>query len=549
MNPAQRLLALRLVAVFALYLLAAKAGLTMAVVGSTVTLVWAPSGIALAALLTFGQRMAFAVFLGALAANLGTGLPLPAVLSIATGNTLEAWIAARLLVRFSRFDPARLGLQDALGLIGLGALGSTLVSATLGWVTLLSVGAISAAEGLSVGFKWWLGDMMGMLVVTPALLMLLHRRLHWPTRAQGLEAVALLAGLLVVSFNIFDQAVPVARGQYLIALAVFPFVIWAALRFEQWGSSGVTSVVSLLAIWGTSRGHGPFVSEVAVDGLVRWCAFGIITAVTGLLLAASMADRRSTQRALHRSLADLEQRVAERTQVLQATTEQLQRETADNRRLETELIRVNEEQQQSLGRELHDGLGQLLTSLSLMCAAAHQRLVEHGLPEADALQRIREVVAQCEQTTHAVARGLYPVALEFGGLATALEQLAEHTRLQLGTPAQVHIDPQVRIAQPLVALNLYRVAQEAVSNAIKYSGARQLQLSLFAAGGRHGLSVRDDGIGIDLSQPAQGSGLGLASMRFRASLLGGHLDIRRTDDPTGTLVSVTYPIPTDHEPC
>jgi len=519
-------IAQRLLGVILLYLAAAQGGLMVAVVGSTVSLVWAPSGIALAALLLYGRRMALGVFLGAFAANAWTGIPLPAALSIALGNVLEALAGAWLLGRLAQ-QPGALGsLRDVLVLIVGAALLSTTLSAAVGVATLTWIGAVEPADAATVGLKWWLGDMMGVLVVTP-LLLLLHGRLRWPTRREALEGLCLFAALTGVGLKIFGASGQSAQGYYASSLAVFPFVIWAALRFDQWGASLVSLLVSVLAIWGTAQGLGPFVEGDPVDSLVRWCAFGIVTAVTGLLLAAAVAEQRQ-------SYNELEQRVLERTQELAAAS-------AEGRRLETALIGVSEAQQQALGRELHDGLGQMLTSLSLMCASVQQRLQARAQPEAEALQRIAEVIAQASEMTRSVARGLYPVALEFGGINAALEQLAEHTRVHLRQDCVFEVDPHLHLHDPLVAVNLYRVAQEAVNNAVKHGRGGQIRIALARAGAENRLSISDDGRGLP-QQPAADltPGLGLASMRFRARQLGGRLEIEPRL-PRGTTISVSYP--------
>lgn len=525
-----------------LYVAAARAGLQLAVVGSTVTLLWAPSGIALAALLVFGPRMALGVGVGAFIANAWTGIPPTAALAIALGNTLEAAVGAALLLRVLHFGTRLETLRDALSLIAAAAGFSTLLSALVGVSTLAWIGTISWVDGATVGLKWWLGDMMGVLVVTPLLLLLLTRPLRAPTWREALEVACLLTALVLVSLKIFGANEAAARGHYATSLLIFPFVIWGALRFDQWGASLVTLVVSALAVWGTAQGTGPFAVEQAVDSLMRWCAFAIVTAVTGLLMAATVAGQRRAQDALKRSHAELEQRVQARTADLAAAGAKLAQEMAEGRRLEAALIRISEDQQQSLGRELHDGLGQLLTSVSLMTAALQQQLLAaRQQPEAATAARINQLIAEATAMTRSVARGLYPVALEFGGLSAALQELAEQTRTLLKIDCQFSRDPQAREPSPPTALNLYRVAQEAVANAVKHSQARHLRLALSRADGSHQqLSITDDGLGIDPARLSPGSGLGLASMRFRASVLGGHLDVQ-TRGASGTTVTLTYP--------
>lgn len=542
--------ALQLLAVTALYLAAAKAGLAYAVVGSTVSLIWAPSGIALVAMLCFGNWMFAAVFMGAFLANASTDVPLWTALTIAAGNALEAAVGAQLLLRVARFGQGLKSVRDVFSLIGLAAVAGTSVSALTGVTALSAAGRLPADSFLHTLQTWWLGDMMGVLVVAPPLLLLLTEPLRLPSARQAAEFGALLVGLALVSISIFGTPAPAAQGYYAASLALFPFVIWGSLRFEQWGASLVTLVVAVLAVWGTAHGTGPFVGGGMLDGLLRWCVFGILSAVTGLLLAASIAERRQAQQGLRASHAELERRVRERTQALEDATAQLRREVDEGRRLEAELIRLSEEQQQALGRDLHDGLGQLLTSLSLMNNGLHQRLLESGRPEARAAQRIGELLAQASTATRTISRGLYPVALEFGGLPAALRQLSEINRAPPQLECEFVGDPSLQVTDPLLALNLYRIAQEAVSNAVKYGQASLIQIEFGRHGADHRLTIRDNGPGIAPESLANTTGLGMASMHFRAGLLGGRLEVL-PNQPHGTLVSICYPataLPDVHAP-
>lgn len=501
------------------YAAAAIAGLQHAVVGSTVTLIWAPSGISLAAIFLLGYRVAPGVAVGAFAANAWTDVPLGVAAGIAAGNTMEAVAGVWLLTRLVCFRSALDRRRDVFAFIALAAAASTTLSAVVG-VFALSLGNLVPINDLpGAWIKWWLGDMMGVLVVAPALLVWSGcKKIPGISIAMALEAAVLAAALLSVSYLIFGAPELSGRGYYPAALAVFPFVVWGALRFGQWGASLLTLTVSMLAVWGTTQGTGPFVVDGPVDSLVRWCAFAIVVAVTGLLLAASVAEQ-------HRAHADLERQVREQTSGLQAANTELLREMTERRKLESELIGVSEVQQQAMGRELHDGLGQHLTSLALLGAALQQRLQERSAPEAEMAARIVNVANEANAMTRAFARGLYPVAFEFGGLSAALQRLAEQTQTAGSIQCDFRCDPDVSSHDSMTALNLYRIAQEAVNNALKYSRANLILIELSQMGEQYRLCVSDDGIGIDLDQPIHQHGLGMHSMRYRARLLGGTITI------------------------
>ena len=152
------------------YFGAAKLGLSLAVMHANVSLVWPPTGIALAALLLFGSRLWPGVALGAFLVNVSTAVSLATAGGIAVGNTLEAVVGASLLRRVVRFRNSLGRLQDVLGLAILAAMLSTTVSATIGVASLCLGGAAPWALSGSLWWQWWLGDAMGGLVVAPVLL-------------------------------------------------------------------------------------------------------------------------------------------------------------------------------------------------------------------------------------------------------------------------------------------------------------------------------------------------------------------------------------------
>jgi signal transduction histidine kinase len=179
------------------------------------------------------------------------------------------------------------------------------------------------------------------------------------------------------------------------------------------------------------------------------------------------------------------------------TNKDLDREMVERKRLETEVIRVSEEHQKTIGQELHDGLGQYLTGIAILSMTLQQRLCAMSLPEAGAAQEIVELINQAISMTHSLARGLYPAALESGGLTAALEQLAGYTTSVIGIECTLRCDPQVRVNDKLVAINLYRIAQEAINNAVKYSKAKHIWLDFSIVDEKYRFSISDDGIGFD----------------------------------------------------
>jgi anti-anti-sigma factor len=290
---------LQIVGVAAAYAVSGKLGLKYAFESSTVTAIWPPTGIALAALVLGGYRLWPGVALGALFANLDTGVPAVTVLGITIGNTLEALTGAFLLRR-AGFRPSLERLRDVLLLIALGAVISTTVSATIGVTSLLIGGVISWARVASLWRTWWLGDMGGDLVIAPALLIAAtHRHYRW-LPGRSVEAAVLALLLTGVSVLVFSQSTQ-------IVYALFPLLIWAALRFWQAGAAGAGLLVGAIAVSFTANMEGPFASSGPNDRLLLAQTFVAVASVTALVLAAVTSERRRAEEA-EREIAETLQR-------------------------------------------------------------------------------------------------------------------------------------------------------------------------------------------------------------------------------------------------
>ena len=524
------------------YFAGAKLGLAYAIVGGAVSLVWPSSGIALVALLVMGSPVAPGIAVGSALANISVGVPVPAAVVIGLGATAAALTASLLLKRGAQFQITLDRIQDVIAFIILAATVSTAISALIGASALVGAGRIPVTKFGAASLEWWLGDMMGVLVVAPPLLSLLMYQSPIRSAKQTVEACGLAIATFLVSYLVFGATELAGHGYYPAALAILPFTIWAALRFNHVGTCLSTLLVSIVAIWGTTNGTGPFSAETPVDSLVRWCAFANVVAVTGLLLVAARAQEKRVHSLMLASHVELERRVQERTQDLERANNELKQEMARRRLLEAELIRSGDQQQRLIGQELHDGLGQHLTSLGFYCATLNLELQKHSHPAAAKAATIVELVKQASLMTRKIAHGLDPISLESGGLTVALQGLAQTTRSLNGIDCALRVESDVDILDPPMQINLYRAAQEAVNNALKYSHGRHIWIDLQREGGMQRLSISDDGTGVDPEQMERASGLGLHNLRHRASLLGG--SCRVTRNPLGgTTVAISYPIP------
>jgi diguanylate cyclase (GGDEF)-like protein/PAS domain S-box-containing protein len=293
---------MRIAVVAAAYFASAKLGLAVAFANSSVTAIWPPTGLALAAVVIWGYRMWPGVALGAFLANATTAGGVGTVLGIASGNTLEALCGAFLLSRVGfRRDLER--MRDVVALVLAAAVLSTIVSATIGVGSLRLGGLVGNGAIGSTWRVWWLGDMGGDLLVASTIFVLASRpRVEWRI-GWMLEAVGLAAGLTVVSALVFPHNSP-------LAYAVFPLLFWTALRFRQVGAVTAGVLVSGFAVWYTAHGHGPFVGGSPDGDLLRAQTFVGVASITALLVAAVRSERRTAEQALA-ELGQSERRLAE----------------------------------------------------------------------------------------------------------------------------------------------------------------------------------------------------------------------------------------------
>jgi PAS domain S-box-containing protein len=300
-------------AVAVVYFGAAKFGLSLAFSTKQVTAVWPPTGIAVAALLLCGYRVWPAIYLAAFAVNALVGDSILVAAGIAVGNTLGPVVARFSLGRLSGFDTALVRVRDVLGLIVLGAVLGAAVSATNGVATLALSAVIPWSVYGSVWWVWWVGDAMGILVFAP--LILSWAAQSWPTwdRAQLAELGALFGGLLLASLIALAGVFVHAAIPFQLQYTVFPFIIWAGLRFRVRETGLAIALVTVLAVWGAVHGRGPYTTGNLDQRLILLEMFMAIVAVTGLTISAVNAERTQAKKALQRANDELGERVAERT--------------------------------------------------------------------------------------------------------------------------------------------------------------------------------------------------------------------------------------------
>lgn len=295
---------LRVLAIAVAYHLAARLGLKMAYVQINTSPVWPPTGIALAALLLLGYEYWPGISLGVLAGSLFTGADLGVALGMAIGNTLEALTGAFLLKHFLHFHNAIDRVRDVVGL-AIVSVFSTAISATIGTLTLVLAGRGNWAIFGAIWSTWWIGDLLGALVIAPVLLIWFSAPSIQMQRRQYLEGAILLLSLSLVALYVFGGKPPDGILHQALIYMVFPFIIWAALRLGQNGATTVTFIVSGIAIGGTVQGLGSFALSSKNDSLVLLQTFLAVVSLTGLILAAATLERRHAAVALQQHAEEL----------------------------------------------------------------------------------------------------------------------------------------------------------------------------------------------------------------------------------------------------
>lgn len=294
------------------YFISARIGLSISPVSGFATLVWPPAGIALAVLFLWGRSLWPGIFIGALLVNFITGAPLLVAAGIGAGNTLEAIAGSSLLKHFG-FQTKLNRVFDVVLLVGLGALLSTLISAVVGTSSLFLGGTIEAAAYPKTWLAWWIGDMLGTLLIATFIFTWVADRKIWPTFKQLIELLVLSGLFLTSAIFIFGNSLAgtpfLGSPPYLL----FPFLIWAALRFRVRIITAIHILLAAITVHAAISNVGPFAGSQLDERLFSSQLFIGVSAVTFLAFSATMAERKQAQLTLHDLNKKLEKTLNKRT--------------------------------------------------------------------------------------------------------------------------------------------------------------------------------------------------------------------------------------------
>ncbi len=214
------------------------------------------------------------------------------------------------------------------------------------------------------------------------------------------------------------------------------------------------------------------------------------------------------------------------------------RDVTDRETLEKEVVESSNRVQTRIGQDIHDGLGQHLTGITFLSRALEKNLAAKNLPEAAEAAEISKLVIEALSQTRNLARGLFPVDVESSHLCQSFRELT-HTAEQLfSISCSVECDPNLTVNNKHASTHLFRLAQEAINNAVKHGRAHHVSILLGTTGEKAVLRITDDGVGFP-PEGARRNGLGLRIMTYRAQKVGGTLDIQ-PGQHGGTVVSCTF---------
>jgi len=254
----------------------------------------------------------------------------------------------------------------------------------------------------------------------------------------------------------------------------------------------------------------------------------------------NITERKEAEEALRRVYDDMEVRIQERTAELTASNVELLREIGERKRLEMELVEISEKERRRIGQNLHDDLGQLLTGIAFMTQSLAEKLADASLPEVSDAAKIQALVNQAISHARVLSRDLTSAEMDETNLAASLRALSRHVGGLFEASCRFKSEGTIPSIPEGVARQLFYIAQEAATNAIKHGRPRHVWIVLAGLPDRLNLTIRNDGTPFSGASAAD-TGMGLRIMNYRARVIGAALEIG-TDREGGTVVQCAVPM-------
>ncbi|MBW3569158.1 MASE1 domain-containing protein [Candidatus Parcubacteria bacterium] len=297
----------KLILLTVVYIGLALFGLSLGVSFENITTIWLPTGIAIAALLFWGYQYLPGIFAGALLAYILSETSPVISTALATGNTLEAVAAVFLIRRFINGGQILEKISHVIRFVVLAGFLSTIISATIGTASLKLGGLIGSDEFISAWLAWWMGDMMGALLVVPLVAAWRDTRYREFLADKLFDGIFILVVIATACLIIFSQSASIAHITSPLVYLIFPLIMWASVRLIQIGAVTSAAVVSVAAIWGTIAGTGPYTSNSPDVNLAFLHIFILTIVITGLVLAVSVSGRLQAEAEVKTKAKELEQ--------------------------------------------------------------------------------------------------------------------------------------------------------------------------------------------------------------------------------------------------
>ncbi len=501
---------------FIAYLLTAKLGHSLSAVNGFATLVWVPTGLSFAVLFLWGRSYWPGIFFGALAANIWIGVPALAALTIAAGNTLEAFVGVYLFKKIAGADSSLERVRDVGAFVFLGSLLSAIISSTIGASALYSEGLITQETLFLTWRAWWIGDVLSNLVVAAFLIVWIKNFRFRGKPERKIEGFILGTLVITLSLLVFSNWPFQNLHHYLRPHWIFLLLIWATLRFGQKANVSLTLALSTIAVTGTVLGNGPYSGESISENLFLLQLFIGAVALSGLFFGA------------------------------------LGREKEHALRMRTDFISI-------ASHELRTPLTGLHLSLNIL------KEYQRENPSTEVGHAINALDRQTGKLTSLVDSLLNVAQIENGNLIlekkdTDVSSMVREVSSSLSdllerTSCSLKLDIQPMVKSFCSSYGIEQVLTNLLMNAMKYGAGKDVFISLSSSGSLCRLSVRDEGRGISRehhqkiferyqrveNQDSQGLGLGLYISKLIVDAHKGSISVKSAPGKGSTFI-VEIPI-------
>jgi signal transduction histidine kinase len=481
-----------------LYYGTAHLSIALRFAGPVGSIVWLPVGVGIAFLYLRGLRFWPGMLVGDLVVNHYQAFPLGSAIGQSVGNLLEVVLAALLLTRLVPRDRAFESTRTVLAMFGSIAAG-TLLSATVGPLSLWLGGMIGSGELPRISLSWWLGDFCGAIIVVPSIL-------AWRGPARHETAVSRPAEMALVAVLLVALNVLGITGTHPVSAIAFPALMWAGLRFGPRGASLALTITAACMVWGTTHYLG-WLGVRSIDrSLLETQLIVAVTTVSTFLVTALAHER-----------------------------EQLAAGIRTSRR---RIVVAADDARRRIERDLHDGAQGRLTALSIQLSLAVEAVADSPDTATSALAAAKAEVLVSIDELRELVHGIHPSALRNFGFARAVEDIAARSR----TPVELVELPRWRFDETAEA-TAYYVVLEAVTNAQRYSRAASISVRAHLSGSRLDVEVADDGLGGAIEQ----GNLGLQGLRDRVEATGGSFAVESSPG-NGTRIVAEIPVRASSDP-